>query len=308
MSVFRNPSLYFLVLLMLVMAQVPGYSYYRNLDYSQLKAAYRELPQWFADVSLSLYPERVGTEDVPSLTAEGVFIIDVDSAVPLYQKNAHHELFPASTTKIMTALIALEEFRLDDVIEVPEASFSGSLMRLEKHERITVRNLLNGLLINSGNDAADTLAMSYPGGYPAFIDRMNTRAIELGLRHTRFRNPSGLPNPDHKMTAWDLGQLAAFAMRNETFRSIVTTKERTVYGLGGERHVLKSTNKLLGEVPGLDGIKTGYTEDAGEVLVSTVNRNGHRVIIVLLKSADRFGETKAVVEWVYRNYEWRKVE
>ncbi len=308
MRVLANPSFYFLLLLLVVFTQVPGYSYYRNLDYSQLRAAYRPLPQWFTDVPVALYPEKTGVENFPSLSAEGIFIIDVDSAVPIYQKNAHQELFPASTTKIMTALIALEEYRLDDVIEVPEASFSGSLMRLVFKERITVRNLLNGLLINSGNDAADTFALTYPGGYPAFIDRMNSRATELGLRNTHFVNPSGLPDTNHTMSAWDLGQLAVYALHNETFKSIVSTKEKTIYGLTGERHVLKSTNKLLGDVPGLDGVKTGYTEDAGEVLVSTVQRNGHRILVVLLKSADRFGETKSVVEWIYRNYEWKKIE
>ncbi|MDQ3098735.1 MAG: D-alanyl-D-alanine carboxypeptidase [bacterium] len=308
MRVLKNLSLYFLVVLLFVLVQVPGYSYYRYLDYSQLRSSYRELPLWFSNIPLAQYPEKVGSDDLPLITAEGVFVIDVDSAVPIYQKNVNKELFPASTTKIMTALIALEEYRLEDVIEVPEASFSGSLMKLKSHERITVLNLLYGLLINSGNDAADTIAMSYPGGYSAFIDRMNTRGVELGLKSTHFTNPSGLPDQNHKMSAWDLGQLAAFALRNDTFKSIVNTREKIVYGLNGERHVLMSTNKLLGEVRGLDGIKTGYTEDAGEVLVSTVERNGHRIVTVLLKSSDRFGETKNVVEWVFRNYEWRTIQ
>ncbi len=305
MRFFLNPSLYFFIALLLITTQFSGYSYYRNLDYSQLQPAYRDLPLWFKDVPLAAYPQKYGSEDVPALSAEGVFVIDVDSAVPIYKKNADMELFPASTTKIMTATIALEEYQLDDILEVPQATFSGSVMKLQPGERISVRNLLNGLLINSGNDAADTLAVNYPGGYFSFVQRMNARAIELGLRNTRFKNPSGLPDPEHKMSALDLAQLTSYALHDSTFKSIVTTKEKVVYGVSGEKHILKSTNKLLGEVPGLDGVKTGYTEDAGEVLVSTVARDGHRIVAVLLKSNDRFGETRNIVEWVFRNYRWQ---
>lgn len=308
MQIFRNPSVYFLFTLLFVFIQTPGYSYYRNLNYTQLRSAYRELPTWFNDVEFAKYPVKVGSEDVPFVSAEGVFVIDVKSAVPIYQKNANKDLFPASTTKIMTALIALEEYDLNNIVEVPQASFSGSSMKLIPGEKISINNLLNGLLINSGNDAADTLATIYPGGYNEFIERMNSRASELGLKNSVFRNPSGLPQPDHKTTAWDLGQLAAVAMKHNIFRSIVNTREKIVYGVTGERHVLKNTNKLLGEVVGLDGVKTGYTEDAGEVLVSSVSRNENRIVVVILKSSDRFGETKSIVDWVYRNHEWRLIE
>jgi D-alanyl-D-alanine carboxypeptidase (penicillin-binding protein 5/6) len=270
--------------------------------------SYRDLPGWFSDIKLAQYPMKVGEDSVASYSAEAMFVIDVDSAVPIYSKNEHQRLSPASTTKIMTAVVALEEYNLNDVITVPQATFSGSLMRLTPGDRVTVKNLLYGLLVNSGNDAADTLAYAYPSGYPGFIQRMNDRATELGLRDTHFSNPSGLPAENHYMSAWDLGQLAAYAMRNDVFRKIVSTKETTVYAQNGPRYILKSTNKLLQEVPGLDGVKTGYTEEAGEVLVSSVERKKHRIVTVVLKSTDRFGETRNLIDWVYGNFEWQSLD
>jgi serine-type D-Ala-D-Ala carboxypeptidase (penicillin-binding protein 5/6) len=306
MRFWKNPSLYFLILLILSFVQIPGYSYYRFLKIESRQPSYRELPNWLPDIEVKDYPVKVGTEELPELTAEGVIAVDVDSAVPIYQKNSELEFYPASTTKIMTALIAIDEYDLDDLVEVPSTTYSGSVMRLLPGERISVKNLLYGLLINSGNDAAEVLAEYYPTGKSGFISRMNKKATEIGLRHTHFENPSGLPHVNHKMSAWDLGYLAAYGLRNRLFSQIVSTKKTVVYGTNGERHTLKTTNKLLGEVWGLDGVKTGYTDEAGEVLVSSVERNGRRVVFVVLKSADRFGETKNLIEWVFRNFEWRK--
>jgi D-alanyl-D-alanine carboxypeptidase (penicillin-binding protein 5/6) len=300
------PSVYFLTVLCVLFAFVPGYSFYRSLSFSQNAPAYRDLPDYFEKITPALYPEFVGDQLTASISAEGVFVIDVDSAVPIYQKNANDQLYPASTTKMMTALVAVESYGLDEIVEVPEATYSGSMMKLFPGEKISVENLLNGLLINSGNDAAEVLAAYYPGGRDQFMLRMNERALELGLKSTNFVNPSGLPDPNHVSSAWDLGQLAAVVMRNEDLKSIVKVREKTVYGTKGEKHILRTTNQLLGTIPGLDGVKTGYTEEAGEVLVSSVTRKGHRVVIVLLKSNDRFGETKKIVDWVFGNHEWKK--
>lgn len=304
----RNPSVYFLLVIALMMSLFPGYSYYRAISYQAGTASYRELPAFYTNHSFALYPAKKTTVAPPELTAEGVFVIDVDSAVPLYEKESHKTLYPASTTKIMTALLVRELYDLGEVIEVPEATYSGSLMKLEPGERITVKNLLYGLLIASGNDSAEVFANHYPQGRDGFISLMNERAQALGLRNTRFENPSGLPSANHVSSAWDLGQLAAIAMRDETLRSIVKVQEATVFGEKGEKHILKTTNKLLGVVPGLDGVKTGYTDEAGEVLVSSVTRNGHQVVIVLLKSQDRFAETKSLVNWVFANHEWKDIQ
>jgi len=295
-------------MLCLTLPLFPGYSFYRNVSYQPGEASYQDLPSYFTDKEFAKYPVRIGKSDVPQLTAEGAFIIDVDSAVPIYEKDSHKILYPASTTKMMTALVARETYQLNDVLQVPEATYSGSTMKLFPGEKITVKNLLYGLLINSGNDAAEVLAERYPSGREGFIARMNEKSSELGLRNSAFVNPSGLPENGHVSSAWDLGQLAAVLMKDEEIRPIVRTVETTVYGAGGERHVLKSTNKLLGTINGLDGVKTGYTDEAGEVLVSSVMRNNKRIVVVLLKSNDRFGETKQLVDWVYANHEWRDIK
>jgi serine-type D-Ala-D-Ala carboxypeptidase (penicillin-binding protein 5/6) len=306
--VLKYPSFWLLLILCLVLPLFPGYSFYRYISYQPGEASYQDLPDYFADKEFALYPVRTGERDAPQLTAEGVFVIDVDSAVPIYEKEAQKILYPASTTKMMTALVAREAYQLDDVLEVPEATYAGSTMKLFPNEKISVNNLLYGLLINSGNDAAEVLAERYPSGREGFISKMNEKSSELGLRNSSFVNPSGLPESGHVSTAWDLGHLAAMVMKDEELRKIVRTAEATVYGVGGERHILKSTNKLLGTINGLDGVKTGYTDEAGEVLVSSVVRNNKRIVVVLLKSSDRFGETKQVIDWVYANHEWRDIK
>lgn len=308
MHILRVPSLWFLFVMCAVMSLFPGYSYYRQLSYAPGVVAYRELPEFFSNRPLAQYPVKTGDTSAPQLSAESIFIIDVESAVPIYEKDAHKSMYPASTTKLMTALVSRQLYDLDEIIEIPEATYSGSLMKLVPGERISYKNLLAGLLIPSGNDAAEVLAYHHPNGREGFVAQMNNTAQQLGLRGSHFVNPSGLPDSAHVSTAWDLGQLAAVAMHDEEIRSIVKLKEKTVYGVGGERHVLKTTNKLLGVIKGIDGVKTGYTDEAGEVLVSSVTRNNHQIIIVLLKSKDRFAETTSLINWVYANYEWRDIK
>jgi len=278
------------------------------VSYKAGVASYRELPSFFTNHNYALYPAKKNTTPPPEITAEGVFIIDVESAVPLYEKEAHKILYPASTTKIMTALVARELYDLDEILQVPEATYSGSLIKLEPGERMSVRNLLYGLLISSGNDAAEVLASHHPNGRDGFISMMNERATQLGLLNTFYENPSGLQSPQHVSSAWDLGQLAAVALRDESIRSIVKLQEKTVFGEDGERHVLNTTNKLLGVVSGLDGVKTGYTGEAGEVLVSSITRNDRQVVVVLLKSKDRFAETRSIVDWVFASHEWKDIQ
>jgi serine-type D-Ala-D-Ala carboxypeptidase (penicillin-binding protein 5/6) len=303
----RNPSLYFLLLFACFFSVFPGYSRYREIARTPSRSVYRDLPAFFLDQSFSLYPVRADQAIPPNLTAEGVFVIDVASAVPMHAKNADKPLYPASTTKMMTALVARSLYDLDEVLTVPDIKYEGSLMRLEPGEKITVRNLLRGLLIASGNDAAEVLAFHHPQGREGFIAQMNQEASRLGLRNTRYFNPSGLPDSLHMSTAWDLGQLAVYVLRDTELRQIVRQQEMTVYGVTGERHVLKTTNKLLGVVSGLDGVKTGYTDEAGEVLVSSVTRDDHQVVIVLLKSTDRFSETTSLVDWIYKAHTWKDI-
>jgi D-alanyl-D-alanine carboxypeptidase len=250
----------------------------------------------------------------PTLSAQGVIAIDLDSSVVLYEKSPEKQLLPASTTKIMTALIALESFKLEDTITVGNINVVGQKMRLVPGERITVGSLLDGLLIFSANDAAEVLAANFPGGRSAFINQMNIKAKELSMENTHFSNPSGLDALDHYSSVQDLVRLSDIAMQNPIFAEIVSTKTKIVSSVDGKIvHPLKNINELLGEVEGVMGVKTGWTEGARENLVTYVIREPKvgtgkkRVLIALLGSQDRFGETKTLIDWIFNNLSWQDV-
>lgn len=305
MRLFRCVGFYFLILFALTFSFIPGYSYSQRLQHMPLVKAFQTSEGVYKDILIHDYPELVTGIEVPETTAEGIFVLDVDSGVTIYEKNSRLSLYPASATKIMTALVALEYFNQDDILKVDDAEFYPAVMGLEPGEEISFINILHGLLIPSGNDAAHAIASNYPGGYDAFVQRMNEKADEIGLRDTSFLNPSGLNQEGHITSAWDLGQMTAVALRNELFAEIVQKRAVTVYGTEGEKHILKTTNRLLGEVRGVKGVKTGFTQEAGEVLVTLAERNSRRVLVVVLKSQDRFGETRSLIEWVFNNFEWK---
>lgn len=242
----------------------------------------------------------------PVFTSNSVFAQDFDSGEVLYAKNEEKRVPPASTTKIMTALVASQHFKPADVLIVPkEALVGGSSMKLAAGEELTFRSLLYGMLLNSGNDAAYTIAMNYPGGYDAFIEAMNQKSLDLGLKDTHFVNPAGFDNPDHYSSASDLAVIAKQAVLNPQLARIVATKETSILSIDKTRtHLLKNLNKLLSE-EGVLGIKTGTTELAGENLVALFDRNDHKVLTVVLGSENRFGETKNLTSWVYSNYTWK---
>lgn len=248
-------------------------------------------------------------EDFPVLSAQGVIAVDINSGVILYEKSANSKLLPASTTKIMTALVALDEYKLDHVLIVNRAYPIGSNMNLAYGEKITFENLLYGLLIHSANDAAEVIADNYPGGREAFINAMNKKAIEFKLTNTHFENPTGFDSPDHYSSARDLVRLSTIAMQNPLFSKVVATKEWVAEDVNGNiSHFLTNRNELLGKVNGVMGIKTGWTENARENLVTFVKRDEHPVLIALLGSQDRFGETTELIEWVYKNFNWEEVQ
>lgn len=241
----------------------------------------------------------------PVLSAQGVFVADIDSATTLYEKDANRPLLPASTTKIMTALVAMDAFPDSYITTIGKINVDGQKMGLIEGERISVGNLLYGLLVFSANDAAEQLAIIYPGGKASFIEAMNSKTRTLHLANTHFVNPSGLDGEYQVTTAIDLAKVALVGMDNPRFARIVGTKTITITNTDGTvKHHLENVNKLLGTVEGVKGIKTGWTEAARENLVSYVERNGRRVVLVVLGSADRFGETKQLIDWVFENYSW----
>lgn len=241
----------------------------------------------------------------PNFSAHSALALDLETGQLLYEKNTHQRLFPASTTKIMTALVALEHYKSADVLTItPEALVGGSSMGLLLGEQLTFRSLLYGMLLNSGNDAAFAIAANYPGGVSAFVEKMNEKAVSLGLKDSHFQNPAGFDGAEHYSSAYDLSQIAKAAVANNQLAKVVSTKETTILSLDKSKsHNLKNLNKLLG-VDGVIGIKTGFTEEAGENLVGLVERNGRKVLTVVLSSSDRFGETKSLIDWLYSNFTW----
>lgn len=241
----------------------------------------------------SLPPEVMGKINVSS---RAFIIYDPQLRSILLSKNEKLRFAPASTAKIMTAIIVLENYDLKRVLTAKNiSSVEGSKMGLIEGEQMTVGNLLYGMMLPSGNDAAHVLAENYPGGIDAFVAKMNKRAKELEMANTEFIDPAGYDDNNYT-TALDLGRLAAFAMGNPTLAKIVSTKRTTVNDEEGKiTHNLANLNELLG-VDGVTGIKTGFTDEAGGVLVTSVNQAGRKYVIVVLNSQDRFADTKNIVE------------
>lgn len=266
-----------------------------------------ENPQKFVTTPLPILSKN--SQNFPVFTAHGVYAIDLDSSVVLYEKNPDQRLYPASTTKIVTALVAMNYFKLDDVINTGTFNTIGQKMGLVWHENIKFEDLLYGLLIHSGNDAAEVIADNYPGGKEAFIQAMNEKAHTLSANNTQFRNPAGLDNIEQFTTARDLVTLSREALKDPEFSKVVSTKSVLAKSIDGKiAHDLSNRNELLGKVQGVLGVKTGWTEGARENLVTYVDRDNHRVLLAILGSTDRFGETKELVEWIFANYQWNSVD
>ena len=262
-----------------------------------------------ATTSNLLLPQpKAGSVAAPSVSAQAVYIFDPDSGTTIYEKNGTVSAYPASTTKLMTALVALKTYELDQVLTVKTASdATGQTIDLARGDQLTVENLLYGLLVGSGNDAGVALAENYPGGYSQFIAKMNDEAKKLDLTGTHFANVAGFENPDHYTTARDLTLIAREAIASAVIRKIVSTKEIVFYDITGKkRFALESTNKLLG-LPGVRGLKTGWTPASGECLVTLVTRDGKSIILTILNSVDRFGESEKLIDWVYDNFDWQTI-
>jgi D-alanyl-D-alanine carboxypeptidase len=235
----------------------------------------------------------------PFLTAQAAAVMDEESKVFLYVKNPQLRFSMASTTKLMTALIAVEEFSPDEPLFVYSEGVEGSVAGLRKGEQYTLESLLYALLLPSANDAAYTLADNYPGGRAAFVARMNTKASEFHLRDTHYDDPAGLMDDGNFTTVVDLAHLSAIAITNETIARITGTKEKIVTDVTGT-HVLalENLNKLLGE-KGVIGIKTGFTQGAGGVLSTAKRENGHTIILIVMRSLDRFADTEQLITLVH---------
>ena len=237
---------------------------------------------------------------LPPVSAGAMILLHADSGRVLAERNADSRRLIASTTKLMTALVAAESLPVDAVTVIrPEwTGVEGSSLYLKSGETFTVRELLEGLLLSSGNDAALALAGTADGSVDGFVERMNRRASELGMGNTHFSNPHGLDAEDHYSTARDLAVLMNAALKNSVLRDVMSEREAIVRGRYCVNH-----NKLLGKCPGVDGGKTGYTKTAGRCLVSTCCRDGLRLICVTLSDPLDWDDHRALYDWAYDRYE-----
>jgi len=246
---------------------------------------------------------------IASLSAQSFVAIDVDSAAILLEKDAHQKVSPASTTKIMTALVAKDLFDLEQALTVKNKSLNiGHTIGFEKGEKFSTNDILKALLVNSGNDAAEILAQNHPEGYDAFILAMNRKAVDFHLLDSVFSNPSGLDSTSHYSTAFDLSLLARELMKDQVLREMVRTQQVQIQNLSSNRrYYLYNTNLLLGIEPGVVGIKTGTTDLAGEALITQVEREGKQILIVVLGSQDRYSDTKQIIDWIFSHYQWLEI-
>jgi len=242
----------------------------------------------------------VNAQHAVNFTATALLLYDVDAKQVLFTHNADQALPPASLTKLMTALLILEQNDLQAMVTIqPEDMLDGSTMGLEPGERVTVEQLLWGLLVPSGNDASRALARHSAGSVQAFVEQMNQRSSELGLQATHFRNPDGNDADGHVTSANDILILSRQLWAYPLFRQIVATAETTIAG-----HALQNTNELLGTLDDANGIKTGTTDWAGQCLVASVVVNDHTVWTIVLGSEDRYADTRALLDYYQANYQW----
>ena len=260
------------------------------------------VPSWRLYPSQVTIVSRLGQR--PDPTAKAALLVDVDTKTILYERQMTLRLPQASTTKIMTAILALEQGRLDDRVTVPaNLQADGSLMGLQSGETLTLKELLYGLLLPSGNDAALVIAQHISGSVESFVAAMNAKAQAIGLTDTHFENPHGYDSPNHYSSARDLWRLAVYALENPVFAEIVSTPVAKVTGRD-----LTNRNEMLISYPDADGVKTGTTDLAGECLVVTVRRNGHRALAVVLGSQDRYADARALLDYYYDNFGWRTLQ
>lgn len=245
--------------------------------------------------AVSLIGCLTAVTEAVEVSAAAAVLMDADSGRLLYDKNGEKRMLIASTTKLMTALVALEQGGLQQEITVTGGHMAeGSSMYLRPGEKLTLETLLYGLLLSSGNDAALAVTECMGGAVP-FVARMNEKAAELGMENTHFANPNGLDDEAHYSTAEDMAKLAAAAMDDPVLRRVASTKTARIGG-----RTLTNHNKLLSRVEGCVGLKTGYTRAAGRTLVSCAERDGVRLVAVTLQDGDDWNDHASLYEQGFR--------
>ncbi len=246
-------------------------------------------------------------DEEPKINSRAAIVYDRNSGLILFGKNENEKRKMASTTKILTAIIVLEKAKLDDIVTVSQkaAGTGGSRLGLHKNDKISVLNLLYGLLLCSGNDAAVALAEHVGGDLPGFAEMMNEKCKSLGLNSSHFVTPHGLDDEEHYTTAYELAIITNYALNNQTFRNIVGTKTHTI-SINGYSKTISNTNELLGNLDGVYGVKTGFTNGANRCLVTAVKRGNMDLICIVLGAdtkKDRTKDSVSLIEYVFKNFE-----
>jgi D-alanyl-D-alanine carboxypeptidase (penicillin-binding protein 5/6) len=242
----------------------------------------------------------------PGVKAAAAVVIDADSGQVLYERNAHHRRAPASTTKIMTSLLAVESGRLEEYVTISKhaASIGESTIYLKEGERLKLRDLVYGVLLSSGNDASTAVAEFLGGSEANFVDLMNRRALALGLRDTHFNNPHGLPSEGHFSSAHDLAMMLREASQHADWNEIAQSKFKRIPGFGKpDGRILRNHNKLLWNYAWATGGKTGYTVAAGRCFVGSARRGGRHVIQSTLASKDLWADSQALLSYGLERFE-----
>jgi D-alanyl-D-alanine carboxypeptidase (penicillin-binding protein 5/6) len=236
--------------------------------------------------------------------------MDEETGTILWEKEAHTPRYPASTTKIMTAMILLENTRPTDILVAPRnvEEIGGASIHLKPGEKITARDALYAMMVKSANDVAHTVAIHLCGSVENFAKLANQRARQIGCRNFQFANPHGLPHSKHVLTAYSLALIAREAMRLPQFREAVATQQCKIRrSEPGALTLLVNKNRYLKIDKTADGIKTGWTASAGHCYVGSATRDGHRVITVLLKSKNWIEDNECMLNWAFKNHEWHKL-
>lgn len=239
-------------------------------------------------------------------SARAAVIMDVNSGRVLYSKNMNEKLAMASTTKIMTTLVAIESGKLDEKVTVSKkaSETEGSSIYLRAGEKHTVNDLLYAIMLRSGNDAAVAVAEHVGGSIEGFAALMNKKAAEIGATNTHFDNPHGLDSANHYTTAYDLALITAYALKNPVFANVVGSKKKTIEGPPNESwdRVMVNKNKMLWQFEGGNGVKTGFTNKAGRCLVSSATRNGMQLVCVVLNCGPMWNDSVSLLEYGFGNY------
>ncbi len=230
-------------------------------------------------------------------------VIEQSSRQILYCKNENEKMYPASTTKILTALTVLENADIKSIVEITKemTGIEGSSIYLKEDEKLTIEDLLYGMMLRSGNDAATALAIAVSGNIEDFANLMNETAKNCGAENSHFVNPHGLHNDEHYVTAYDLALITAKAFENDTFCEIVKTKVKAI-GEGESKRVIANKNKMLKMYDGANGVKTGFTKNSGRCLVSSAKRNNMQLVSVVLNCGDMWNESAEILNFGFENY------